>query len=403
MRRTVLKSWIYISWPITVLFHMKRIIVAGSRAPVALDMIRKLKRADFQSESLDCIRFPLARFSHCSDRFHLCPSPRFNNQDFEAYVLSLLKSNDIHQIIPTCEEAFYFSKLKTKHNLDQIFVDEFSKMDELHHKWTFSKMSKKWSIQTPETFLLNSASDTEAFHKSFADYVFKPVYSRFASKTIVNANEILVREIDFSAGSWVAQKKIKGLEICMYGVSVKGKLTAFCAYLPKYRVGVGAGIYLERYNDPRLISFAQEFAASINYHGQFAFDFILDENNQYHLLECNPRSTSGVHFFNNDKKFVAALLGMNDEVYVAESSPNRMIGAAVVIFAASSELLKGRALSFVKNFYIGKDIIWSFKDPLPFFGQFVTLFGFFIQAIKKRRSIHQVSSEDFEYNGEGDV
>lgn len=386
-----------------ILFLMKRIIVAGARAPVALDIVRKLKRSGYQSESLDCIHFPLARFSHSSDRFHLTSSPRFQNQDFEKDVLRLLADKDILQIIPTCEEAFYFSKIKTKYNLQEIFVDEFTKMEKLHNKWTFSEMSKTWSIQTPETFLLNSAKDAEAFLGKYSDYVFKPVYSRFASKTIVNATEALIKEIDYRAGSWVAQKKAKGLEICMYGVSVKGKLTAFSAYLPKYRVGVGAGIYLERYNDPRLVSFAQEFAAALQYHGQFAFDFILDENKKYHLLECNPRSTSGVHFFSNDQKFVAALLGKNEEVYIAENYPNRMIGAAVLIFATGTEIFKGRVLSFIKNFSIGKDIIWSFKDPMPFFGQFVTLLGFVVQAVKKGRSIHQVSSEDFEYNGEGNA
>ena len=313
--------------------------------------------------------------------------------------MKLQSENHYDLIVPTCEEVFYFAKLKNQMKMDAIFCDHFEKLESLHNKMFFSQASQAWSIQTPETFLLTSAADWQQLKLKSENFVFKPVYSRFAAKTIIGPSEDqLAQTLDWSQGSWVAQLKKKGLEVCIYAVCFKGELKAFCAYRPTFRVGQGAGIYLEAFYDERLLNFCIEFAHKNEFHGQVAFDLILDQHDQnFWLLECNPRATSGVSFF--DSRLTDCFFNLNKGILFADRRQPRMLAAAMVIYATPMSFLPSRWIQFYNDLVRGKDMTWDFKDPLPMFGQYISFAQFILISLGSKKSVLQISSEDFEYNG----
>ncbi|NCW40247.1 MAG: hypothetical protein EBV79_08490, partial [Betaproteobacteria bacterium] len=56
-------------------------------------------------------------------------------------------------------------------------------------------------------------------------------------------------------------------------------------------------VRFERVEDPSIARWVASFAAATRWSGFLSFDFIVDESGVPHAIECNPRLTSGVHFF----------------------------------------------------------------------------------------------------------
>jgi hypothetical protein len=100
-------------------------------------------------------------------------------------------------------------------------------------------------------------------------------------------------------------------------MGAQGRVTALAAYHPRHRAGRGgAGVYFEPVRTGDVASavrdFAERFFARTAWHGQAAFDAILTPDSGLLPIECNPRTTSGVHFFTDGPGFVAALLGRGE-------------------------------------------------------------------------------------------
>ena len=91
---------------------------------------------------------------------------------------------------------------------------------------------------------MSEAGHLQPFLTEAAEWVFKPVYSRFASHTKVgpSAAEVLTIE-PTPACRWIAQRRIFGVEHSTYGVAHAGRLRAHVIYRSAYRVGLGSGIY----------------------------------------------------------------------------------------------------------------------------------------------------------------
>ena len=104
-----------------------------------------------------------------------------------------------------------------------------------------------------------------------------------------------------SDAPWVAQRFVPGQEYCSFSVLVDGQLRAHSSYQPRYRVGRGSGIYFHSCAPAPIRAFLEQFGRATGYTGQVGFDFIEDQQGRFHVLECNPRATSGVHLFDDQR------------------------------------------------------------------------------------------------------
>lgn len=374
----------------------KTVLITGARAPVCLDLMRRFARSGFSAEVGDCMGPALARFSRLSSGFQRLASPRFEYPAFRAQLEALPA---YRAIIPTCEETFYCARAREELGRSEIFCDRLEKLDRLHNKLRFALDSAEWPIQAPKSHLLTDVAGLAQLPKPFAEYVFKPVYSRFASRTLVAPRGDLAARLDFRDGPWLAQERVFGEEICLYAVAYEGRLNAVAAYRPVYRVGLGAGIYLEPEADPRLSAFVGELVERLGFHGQLAFDLIREPNGKLWLLECNPRATSGLHFFEDDAALVDCFLGKRSTLLIGDLRRPRMVASAVLAYGLLGETLRGNFGRLWRRFSAGRDVIWDSRDPAPALGQYITFLAFLFQALAQGKSAHQVSSEDFEFNG----
>ncbi|MEM9192040.1 MAG: ATP-grasp domain-containing protein [Myxococcota bacterium] len=385
---------------------MKRVLILGARAPVALDLARRFFAAGHRVFVADSLRFPGARPSRAVSKFFLLPRPRTAPSTFAARLYALCRDHRIDVLIPTCEEVFYVARFLDDFPPGVVFADRFEKLAGLHNKQSFYDQVRSFaSAETgmvPETRSLG-ASLTPADLEPSENWVFKPTYSRFASETLVSPNEQALASIDYRKRPWIAQRRVFGTEYSTYGVAYRGRLLAHAAYRSEYRVDRGSGVLFRNVSQRKttIQRFVERFVTETNYTGQLGFDCIESPGGQLYVLECNPRATSGLHLFPVDGRLAHAFLAPETiERPLVADGPDHMLAFAMA-FIDEVQRRKLRAWPHIaRDMWRTKDVIFSWRDPGPTLGLGLALSEILWIAGRTGRSLTSASTFDIEFDGQ---
>jgi predicted ATP-grasp superfamily ATP-dependent carboligase len=379
---------------------MTRILLTGARAPATLHLARCLHAGGNTVFAADSCHLPITRGSKAITQFFKLPSPVKNSEAFIHRLLQIIERYQIDWLIPTCEEIFHISKhLPSLQNACPVLTSPIDTLHRLHNKWQFSQLVEDLDVQIPETHLIDNANALQGWKTQAHDYVFKPVYSRFASHTLIRPQADALTSLQVShAAPWIAQRFISGTEYSSYSMAHQGSVTLHCTYHAPYRAGRGAGIYFVPTQSERINSFIKRFAEQHNYTGQLAFDFIEDTQGNLYVLECNPRLTSGIHLFSDAEQVSCALLNtqpFQDIDLSPQSGTVPMISSMMWLYGFTPH----RISNFLKDFRSGTDILWSASDPLPSFYQMLSLLELGVRSLKYGHPLLAASTLDIEWNG----
>ncbi|WP_349969955.1 ATP-grasp domain-containing protein [Pseudomonas caspiana] len=376
-----------------------RVLILGARAPACLEWARAFNEAGWTVSVGDSLGQPLSRFSRSVQHFVRLPEPRLDPAGWIEALVSVIKAQRIDLLLPTCEEVFYLAHgLERLRPLCRVLTSDFALLHRLHHKGQFAAMTQDWTLSTPETRLLTDQQAVLALSAETAQWVFKPAYSRFASQTLIRPDASLVSKVQPSIEApWVAQRFIQGREFCSFSVLVEGQLRAHSVYQPRYRVGRGSGIYFAPARPESVRLFLEQFGRETGYTGQVGFDFIEDHAGRFHVLECNPRATSGVHLFDNQRQALVSSLGEASGSVLEPTQEPRMIALAMLLLAAPSRSL---SRTFWRDYRVARDVIVQQGDVLPLAAQWLSLGEILYRAASRRCGVLAASTADIEWNGQ---
>ena len=143
------------------------VLILGARAPACLEWVRVFRAAGWQVSAGDSLLWPVTRFSNAIHDYVRLPEPRPDPAGWIAALAREVGTRGIDLVLPTCEEAFYLSHGRPRIPA-RVIVPPFELMHELHHKGRFAEMVKGWTVEAPETHVLASRDDLDAFiQKSF--------------------------------------------------------------------------------------------------------------------------------------------------------------------------------------------------------------------------------------------
>jgi predicted ATP-grasp superfamily ATP-dependent carboligase len=362
---------------------MQTILISGARAPIALEMARSFHRAGHRVIMTDCQRLTIARWSTGVAKYYVTPSPRFDNDAYVRQLQQIIDKEKVNHFIPTCEEAIFVAAHREVFNC-KVWTCDHKLIITLHNKHLFTQCYQD-ILPTPNTILLNDFTDWD----NSDQYVFKPIYSRFASSVIVRKK---ISRIFFNAqdkNQWIAQSYIEGKEICIYSVWSEGQMKAYVAYHPLYRAGKGAGVFFEPVQNEKVQSHVKKIGTEIQYNGQLCFDVIIDEEENPYFIECNPRGTSGAHLLNTQLA----------EVFLGSSC---VINNQTREFSIKYALAILHPLSFFRSrVRKSKDTVFRWDDLKPFFFQIFSLLEITWLKFSSRSSWLEATTADIEWNGDG--
>jgi predicted ATP-grasp superfamily ATP-dependent carboligase len=376
------------------------VLITGARAPVAMHLARLFYDAGRRVVMADSLKRPISSASSACAAYHRIPSPRYRSKAYVETLTDLLRAEGISLVVPTCEETFYLAQIWRDTPMSaELFSAPIELLTQTHDKHAFIRLVEGMGQNVPETNLLSSSDDLDAVKHRAHQLVFKPVWSRFANRVLLRprGKELSVVKPTPSA-PWVAQAFIEGEEISAYVVAVEGTIKAISLYRLLYRAGKGAGICIEPVANNKIREFVESFIKTTSWTGQLSFDFIRGDDGRIWPLECNPRATSGVHFFRQGSKFVSALIGEAEEVPI-DVEGRQGVRLAMLYYCFHSAV-RGRTFRrFWKDWKsMGELFDWS-RDSVSYVVQLLAVAEIAKVALRYRISLQKAATRDIEWNG----
>jgi hypothetical protein len=192
----------------------------------------------------------------------------------------------------------------------------------------------------------------------------------------------------------------QGRELCSYGIACDGQLTAHIAYEPSYRIPGSSGYFFERRVVPGIERFVAAFVARIRFTGQISFDWILGDDGELSVLECNPRAISGLHLFAREAPLPAAICDpATARVSPADCAP-RMFAAVMLAVGLPAAVRAGRLRRWQSDWRRARDVLAVPGDPRPALGACCDLASYAGRALREGSPVRAATTHDIEWDGE---
>ena len=261
----------------------------------AADIVIKNLKPDFKVIGCDIYPKEWIADAYNVDIFLEAPLVK-NEKEYLHFVYDLCAKYAVKYIIP----------------LTDIEVDVFNK----NRKW-FNERSIKLCISKKETielcrnkkrlteFIKNSSLRINTIPtKNYSDYhneygypiILKKINGRSSQGLKMVFNKTQLPQNDKNYSNYIVQPYINGTVVTVdvirdvYGNSVAIPRKELLRTLN----GAGTSVYV--YRDYELEFNCKNLANELDIIGCVNFEFILDENEKYHFIECNPRFSGGIEF-----------------------------------------------------------------------------------------------------------
>lgn len=377
------------------------VLISGARAPVALHLARLFSQAGHQVILVDHLKHPLAAASRLDVEYQLIPAFATEPDAAFASLSEIITRNGIKLVIPTCEEALHLGAIWAQNDMSvELFAPDFALLNRVHNKFRFIELCAEIGLDVPKTHLINNESERERHEAFSSKLVFKPVWSRFGSNVLIRPDAARLRQIKPSAEMpWIAQEYHSGTELCVYAVARRGRIVALSVYRGLVHAGLGAAVCFEPVDADVARPFVERFVQTTDWTGQISFDLILTEDERVIPLECNPRATSGLHFFTKASTFTQALLSGNA---IVEPDINYPMSMRLALWAYGLPMMLNRRKRsvFLNALRLSGDVMDWPDDRVRIGAQLRSMAEFFGIALRNRISLERASTCGIEWNGE---
>ena len=377
---------------------MRALLTCG-RLPVTLDIARALHHEGVEVWVTDSLTAPMARFSRYVQRYVKLPAPARNAARYRQAILDLVGRHTFDLIVPIHEETLYLASLKELlPSSTKLFCAPIPIIRSLHSKYEVLTMIAGCGVIIPDSRRLTSFEDFQSLGKDFTNFILKPEFSRGAFH-VRYANDWPTQEQFQRHQPWIAQEYIKGELCCSASILSDGHLIAHAAYEPLYRLGQGAGLYFEPLTNSQIQDFVRQLAAKHNLTGHFCFDFIRNTQDQLYVIECNVRTTAGLHLLDHSQRWGRSYLNYAPGAAVFGMSADARMALLPILACYLGPTITGWSLrKLMQDMRRARDIIWSWHDPLPSLMQGLGVCEILAQS--RSKPLDQLYLQDCEWNGE---
>lgn len=377
------------------------VLITGARAPVAQDLARACRSAGYEVHLADSAPSHAARALRPPFPVHRLPPPRQAFRAFRTTMCELIEKTGARIILPTCEEVFWLAEAAARDGYaDRLFAPDLALLGRLHSKWGFMDFAARLGIAAPETHIIDTEIETDALPFPLSELVLKPEYSRFATHTLIAPRPAQLSRVHPSPNRrWIAQRRIRGEELCSWAALHQGKVTAFATYRPRWRQGNAAAFLLEVVAAPRVREISERLGTATGMTGHLSLDLIVDADGVPHPIECNPRAVSGLHLFDASADMARALL---EGILCPEPEPGllRHMGPAMVLLGLPAALAGGRIGGLIADWRNSRDVIDREGNPRITLACLADAARFAMQALQSRQSPAGATTADIEWDGE---
>jgi hypothetical protein len=357
----------------------RTVLLTLGRLPKALDVARSFGAAGWRVVVAEPYGWTLTSASRSVAAARKLPPPSAGKAEYLSALAAVVAEEEVDFIIPVSEETMHVAHLPGPIRRFTMPAEEVLRA---YHKRSFVELAAGLGLAVPETHDL--ASEGAAALAARADFITKPVHSCSGRGVrFFNAGEAPPVE----TVETILQARVHGQVISSCAIVQGGHVVGNALYRGAQFSG-SVAIAFERIEHEATEAWIADFAAGTGWTGFLSFDFILDAGGQPWGIECNPRATSGLHFFETADIAPAIL----------EGRPPRFRAARELqqFYSCLTDLRPFRAgyFSRLRRLLTVRDATWEGRDPWPFLSMTGTSWPIIREAAKRGATFGEVATLD---------
>lgn len=346
------------------------VLLTLGRLPKALTLARALHRAGCRVVVAEPFRWHLCRPSRSVAACYRVTAPNTDRQAYRRELADIIRRENVTAVMPVSEEALHIAYIADELPPGcRVFCPGFDTLLQLHDKLAFAELAQSRGLSVPPTHLAASTQGRALSDRS--PTVAKPAHA--CSGIGVEFLARGQRPRAYPPGLLV-QRHINGDTISTLSLLREGREIGRSRYRGTVFAGTVAVCFERVAGHAAVDAWMDAFLAATPIRDGFiAFDFIVDSDNTAWAIECNPRVTSGIHFFDSaalgDALTAATgISGVSDAGHLLpETTESRFQWAYSTLTEAYRALFTfDEFRRCLREMVRARDVVWSVKDPLPF-------------------------------------
>lgn len=336
---------------------MPSVLITLGRLPKGLDLIRSFHALGWRVIVADPYRNHLARVSRALEKFYRVPIPARDPDGYRDALVSIIRDEGINFVLPVSEDILYVSSLtgSLPDNVRLLSMPH-DLIARVHDKYEFIMLAREMDLTVPETALASNLQAQDLAHHG--DYVIKPRHSCAGYGVSFHVRDAPLPHLT----DGIIQSAIRGMEMSTCALAHDGRVLGQAIYRSTMQSGTVA-VAFERIENTRIDDWVARFVAVTHWNGFISFDFIVDDDGVPFAIECNPRTTSGLHFFETNDLAKVILDPTNQLRFRVQ---RRLIQFWSVMQHFADHLGQWREMARAARHIITiRDVTFSWRDPLP--------------------------------------
>ena len=267
----------------------RTVLLTLGRLPKSLDIARSFSASGWRVLVAEPFRRHLAGASRHVARSFQVTAPGVSKRAYLAELRAIIAAEGVELVVPVSEETMHVAHLHIPGV--RVFTMPPDVLLPAYDKHGFIRLAQAAGVSVPQTHALGSAEGVML--AASGPVVVKPVHSCSGRGVRILPQGATLPD---EAGS-VVQRFIPGEMHSSCAIAHQGRVLGNVVYRGTQFSGAVA-ISFERVVHPVAFeAWIARFVAHVNWSGFISFDFVLDADGVPHGIECNPRTTSGLHFF----------------------------------------------------------------------------------------------------------
>ncbi|MES2711755.1 MAG: ATP-grasp domain-containing protein [Pseudomonadota bacterium] len=364
------------------------VLLTLGRLPKALDIARSFAALGWRVLVAEPFAMHLAGASRAVAKSFRVTAPVVDRHRYLADLATIVAREGVSLVIPISEETMHVAHLPPLLPKGvRVFTMPPAVILPVHHKGGFAEAATRFGCAVPETHALGSeGADALA---AAGDVVIKPVHSCSGRGVRIQPGGAALPDAGAEPPS-IVQRFIPGALFSSCTLAHEGRVQATAIYRATQLSG-SVAIAFERVEEPAIADWIARFVSGAGWTGFIAFDIIVDAHGMPYGIECNPRTTSGLHFFRTEDIAPAIL----DPALTPRFRDERELQQFFSCLTETQKAMFRPGFGGRLRALLGTtDVTWSARDPLPLLAMPITTWKIIWLSMRHRATFGEVATVD---------
>jgi len=371
-------------------------LLTVGRFPAALTLARGLHGRGVRVIVADPMKRQLCSVSRAVTKTFQVAPPNTDIEGWERDILDIIERENVTDLIPTSEEVCHVANLAPRLPDTTRYVGPSAEwIAQWHDKLQFVNYAISRGVTAPSVYTTADGESRALIRQT--ECVLKP--RRGCSGTAVSFIPP-GSTVPPPSQDMLLQRRVQGNHLYTLSWVDAGEVKATASYRGSTHSGTVAVGFQSAPTPFSVKQWIEQFVADTDVTGFLSFDFILDRSGIPWGIECNPRLSSGVHFI--DEAWLGAAV-MGEDMGAPSITPagKRVQWSYSTLTEAYKHLFRFQipeSIRCLRDLFISRDAVWSWRDPLPFFLMTPLCWEFIWRSIHERMPIGDASQCDIAWH-----